>query len=308
VVSVSEVARDRWSEWLLRRRHGGDPERQKAMHERLTRIRDAVLDRARLDAGDTLLDVGCGDGLIGFGGLDRVGPTGRVIFSDLSQDLLDLCRQRAVELDAAERCAFVLSSADRLDAVAGESVDAVTARSVLIYVNDKPACFREFHRVLRRGGRLSVYEPINAFATRTGSDGRFCGYDIAPVAELAAKVKALYADLQPPDTDPMLDFDERDLLHAAEQAGFTEIHLELRVDIEPQLPPLAWDGFAHSAGNPLIPTLAEALAQTLNPAEAERFRAHLRPLVESGRGGHRLATASLGATKRSTAPGTDSVS
>jgi hypothetical protein len=106
----------------------------------------------------------------------------------------------------------------------------------------------------------------------------------------------------------MLDFDERDLLHAAEQAGFTEIHLELRVDIEPQMPPLAWDGFAHSSGNPLIPTLAEALAQTLNPAEAERFRAHLRPLVESGRGGHRLATASLGATKRSTAPGTDSVS
>ena len=249
-----------------------------------------------------LLDVGCGDGLIGFGGLDRVGRTGRVIFSDISQDLLDLCRQRALELDAGERCAFVLSSADRLDAVAADSVDAVTTRSVLIYVNDKQACFREFHRVLRPGGRLSLYEPINAFAARTGTDGRFCGYDIAPVADLAAKVKALYAGLQPPDTDPMLDFDERDLLHAAELAGFTEIHLELRVDIEPQLPPLGWDGFAHSSGNPLIPTLTEALAQTLSPAEAERFQAHLRPLVEAGQGEHRLATASLGATKPSTHP------
>ena len=57
---VSEVARDRWSEWLLRRRHGGDPERQRAMLERLTQVRDAVLDRAQLGAGDTLLDVGCG--------------------------------------------------------------------------------------------------------------------------------------------------------------------------------------------------------------------------------------------------------
>jgi len=272
------------------------------MLERLTQIRDAVLDRARLDAGDTLLDVGCGDGLIGFGGLDRVGPTGRVIFSDVSQDLLDLCRQRALELDAAERCVFVLSSADRLDAVPDGSVDAVTARSVLIYVADKPACFREFHRVLHPGGRLSVYEPINAFAARTGSDGRFCGYDMAPVADLAAKVKALYVGLQPPDADPMLDFDERDLLHAAEQAGFTEIHLELRVDVEPQLPALGWDGFAHSAGNPLIPTLAEALAQTLSPAETDRFRAHLQPLVEAGRGEHRLATAGVWATKRSTAP------
>jgi arsenite methyltransferase len=303
---VSAARRDRWSEWLLRHRHGNDPERQKAMLEQLTQIRDGVLDRVQLDAGDTLIDVGCGDGLIGFGALDRVGPTGRVIFADVSQDLLDLCRQRAHEMGAVERCVFVHSSADRLDAVAGDSVDAVTTRSVLIYVADKPACFRQFHRVLRPGGRLSVYEPINAFAARTGSDGRFWGYDIAPVAELASKVKALYVGLQPSDTDPMLDFDERDLLHAAEQAGFTEIHLELRVDIEPQLPPLAWDVFAHSSGNPLIPTVAEALAQTLSPDETERFQAHLRPLVEAGRGERRLAMASLSATKRLTAPATDS--
>ena len=79
-----------------------------------------------------------------------------------------------------------------------------------------------------------------------------------------------------------------------------------RVDIEPQLPPLGWDAFAHSAGNPLIPTIAEALAQTLSPAETERFQAHLRPLVETGRGEHRLATASLWATKRPN--GTEGVS
>lgn len=294
---MSAVGRDRWSEWLLRHRHGNDPERQKAILEQLASVRDAVLDRARLATGQTLLDVGCGDGLIGFGALDRVGPAGRVIFADVSQDLLELCRQRALEMDAAARCVFVRAPADRLDAVAGASVDAVTTRSVLIYVADKPACFREFHRVLRPGGRLSVYEPINAFAARTGRDGRFCGYDVTSVAELAAKVEALYADLQPPDTDPMLNFDERDLLQAAEQAGFTETHLELRVDVEPRLPPLAWDAFAHSAGNPLIPTIAEALSQTLSRAETERFQAHLRPLVEAGRGEHRLAIASLWALR-----------
>jgi hypothetical protein len=57
------------------------------------------------------------------------------------------------------------------------------------------------------------------------------------VADLAGQVRALYAGLQPPDADPMLDLDERDLLRAAEQAGYTEIHLELRVDIEPQVAP-----------------------------------------------------------------------
>jgi arsenite methyltransferase len=59
--------------------------------------RDRILDQAGLAAGDTLLDVGCGDGLIGFGALDR--GAGLVIFSDISQDLLDQCRRLAGELD-----------------------------------------------------------------------------------------------------------------------------------------------------------------------------------------------------------------
>jgi arsenite methyltransferase len=42
-----------------------------------------------------VLDVGCGDGLIAFGALDRVGEEGQVIFSDISQDLLDHCRSLA---------------------------------------------------------------------------------------------------------------------------------------------------------------------------------------------------------------------
>jgi arsenite methyltransferase len=287
---------DCWSQWLLRHRHGNDPQRLQAMVERLAPVRDQVLGRAAVNAGDTLLDVGCGDGLIGFAALDRVGPAGRVIFADISQDLLDLCRRLAVEMDLDGRCAFVRTSADRLDPVADASVDVVTTRSVLIYVSDKLACFRQFHRVLRAGGRLSVYEPINAFAAPNMLRERFCGYDITPVADLAARVSDLFMRLQPADTDPMLDFDERDLLRAAEQAGFAEIHLQLLADIEPRLPAMSWDAFLNTAGNPRIPTIAEGIARTLTAAESERFQSHLRPQVEAGHGLHRMAIAHLWAT------------
>lgn len=290
---MSDVEPDRWSQWLLSRRHGEDREREQEVLAYLAPIRDRVLDRADLKVGDTVLDVGCGDGLIGFGALERVGPDGQVIFADVSRDLLDLCRQRALEQGVADRCVFLLSSADRLDAVPDDSMDAVTTRSVLIYVADKAACVRQFRRVLRRGGRLSVWEPINAFVATTSGEGRYGGYDVAPVADLAAKVESLYAARQPPDTDPMLNFDERALLRAAEHAGFAEIHLELQVDVEPRLPPLTWDSFARSSGNPLIPTQAEAIAQALSPEEANRFEAHLRPLVEAGRGELRRAVAHL---------------
>jgi SAM-dependent methyltransferase len=110
---------------MLEMRFGGDAAaREQDLAGFLYPVRDAVLDRARLEPGQTLLDVGTGDGLIAFGALERLGPAGRVIFSDISQDLLDHCR------------------------AAGASVDAVTTRSVLIYVKDKAQAMREFFRVL----------------------------------------------------------------------------------------------------------------------------------------------------------------
>ena len=266
------------------------------MVSQLAGVRDRVLDRAELGAGDTMLDVGCGDGLIAFGAVDRVGPEGKVIFSDVSGDLLEVCRRRAVDTGVADRCEFVQAGADRLDTLADGAVDAVTTRSVLIYVGDKAACFDEFHRVLRTGGRLSVYEPINGYPL-WDADNTYCGYDVSPVADLSAKLMAAYDRVQPRGADPMSDFDERDLLRAAEQSGFGEIHLELRADIEPRLQPTTWDGFLNSAPNPLLPTHAEAWATTLSADEAERLEAHLRPLVEAGIGRHRLAMAHLWATK-----------
>src|SRR5207253_3072282 len=94
----------------------------------------------------------------------------------------------------------------------------------------KERAFREFYRVLRPGGRLYVEEPINRFGYPE-PDTRFWGYDVTPVRDLAARVRAVYERIQPPDTDPMLDFDERALLALAERAGFDTIELELRAGV-----------------------------------------------------------------------------
>lgn len=81
---------DRWYRWLRDVRFGGDDVcREKDLREFLYPVRDTVLDKARLRPGDTVLDVGTGDGLLAFGALERLGPSGQVVFSDISQDLLD---------------------------------------------------------------------------------------------------------------------------------------------------------------------------------------------------------------------------
>jgi arsenite methyltransferase len=287
--------RDRWHRWLLEVRHGGDPSYREQVLLALQRVRDDVLDRAALQPDDTLLDVGTGDGLIAFGALERLGPNGRVIFSDISLDLLDHCHEVAAEAGLLNRCDFVLTSADKLAAVPDASVDVVTTRSVLIYVPDKAAAFAEFRRVLRPGGRISLFEPINVLMQDCASR-LFFGYDVSPVADIAAKLEAQFAAIQPPGSDPMLDFDDRDLVSLAEQAGFGEVKLDLRVTVRARRAPAPWDRFLRQSGNPNLPPLGEMMQGALSPAELASFTAHLQPLVEAGLGERRRAVAYLTAT------------
>ena len=288
---------DHWAQWLLKRRFGGDAastgERAQFM-ERLLRVRDQILDRSALAPGETLLDVGCGDGLIGFGALAR--RAGTVIFSDVSADLIAVCRSAAMELGDLDRCRFLEAGAVDLAALSEQSVDVVTTRAVLIYVQAKQQAFDEFFRVLRPGGRISVYEPINRFGHGERDEELFWFYPVDGLSELAARIAAVYTDLQPPEVDPMLNFDERDLVRHAEEAGFFPIKLKLEAEIRP-IEPRQWESFHNSAPNPKVPTVAEAMEQALTPEERERVVAHLRPLVEAGRGTWRMAHAHLYAVK-----------
>ena len=292
---TEQHTQDRWAKWLLETRFAGDLERKKVLEEYLFPIRDRVLARAKVAEGNVLLDVGAGDGLIGFGALPLVGETGKVIFSDISQDLLDHSRELAEQFGALDRVGFLQAAADDLSALPDASVDVVTTRSVLIYVDRKREALCEFFRVLKPGGRLSIFEPINRFHD-PAPPHLFMGVDVSPLQEIADKVGTLYAQLQPLDSDPMVNFDERDLLAHAESAGFGEIHLDYQAWIKPH-EPRRWEHVFRSSGNPKIPTLEEAINQTLTSSEAEEFVAYLRPRVEAGEGREREAVAYLWARK-----------
>ena len=276
-------------------RHGADEApRERRLTTFLYPLRNDLLDRARLKPGETVLDVGTGDGLIAFGALDRVGVTGRVIFSDISRDLLDRCREAVAAEGLLDRCDFRQASADRLAGVDDASVDVVTTRSVLIYVKNKAAALREFHRVLRPGGRAVLVEPIGQLPAEPGW---FFGYDVRPVAAIADKVRLFYAGLQPQTRGPKPGFDDRDLARFAERAGFREIHCQLRVTVQAARPPCPWGRFLRASPGPLLPPFGGVLDHLLDPEEAAAFTGYLRPLVESGAGHRRQALAGLAATK-----------
>ncbi len=194
------------------------------------------------------------------------------------------------------RCQFIHASADHLAPIPDTSVDVVTTRSVLIYVDQKQQAFNEFFRVLRPGGRLSIFEPINRFSSPEPPH-QFGGFDMTPIIDIAQKVKAVYTRLQPVDTDPMLNFDERDVVLWAQRAGFRDIHLEFQAEITTPVQQIRWENFIQTAWNPKIPSLEEVMKQALTPVEAERFANHLQPLVETNQRIMRSAVAYLWAVK-----------
>jgi arsenite methyltransferase len=282
---------------VLHRRDASDAQIRQRGNSVLAEYRDGVLDRAVIADGDVLLDVGTGDGLLGFAALDRVGPSGQVIFSDISADLVEECRRRATAEDLLERCRFVRAEADDLRGIADGSVDVVTTRSVLIYVARKQEAFAEFFRVLRPGGRLSIFEPINRFMMTEAAEELF-GLDIAPVADLAAKIRALFTG--PAEVASMVNFDERDLLRWARDAGFAPLELDYRaeVDVPDPLPTNDWDVLKRMAPNPLAPTFEEAIAQALTDQERDRFEDHMRAAFAAGTPTRRtVATAYLRAMR-----------
>jgi arsenite methyltransferase len=289
------VERDRWARWLLEQRHGGDPEVLEQQLARLADVRRRVLENADVHDGDVVLDVGAGNGLIGFGALELVGEGGRVIFGDVSEDLLDECRRIADELGVADRCELLRASADDLP-LPHASVDVVTTRSVLIYLMDKGPALAEFHRVLKPGGRLSIFEPINVFGNEERRD-RYWGLDVTRVRHLADKARSQWKQ---PAEHPLLNFDERDLLRLTEEAGFDEIRMDYRAEIK-QEPHFAssFEMLMRFSGNPLDPTLEEELRATLDDHERAEFEAHLREELERTElVPTRFATVYLSAVKR----------
>jgi ubiquinone/menaquinone biosynthesis C-methylase UbiE len=294
-----EPTSDIWSEWLLRKRHGGNLRLEGIVRDRLEQIRSRVLDGARLGAGMTLVDVGSGDGLVAFGAIDRIGPSLRVIMTDISLPLLAAVEAQATERGVHGSCRFLHGSAEKLAGLADESADVVTARAVLTYVADKAAALRECCRVLRPGGRLSIAEPIfrdralELVAMNQAFAAQGDGIQRLLVRYFSAQFPATVEEI---DRNPITNFSERLLVSLCQLAGFGEIHLELHIDVRPKTA-LPWDAFLDCSPHPLAPTLREVGLAEFTDEERRQLETFLRPMIESGSGFDRDTIAYLTALK-----------
>jgi SAM-dependent methyltransferase len=234
----------------------------------LDATRDRVLEAARIAPADRVLDVGAGTGLLAVGAAERTGPDGDVLALDISADALQELRSST----DAPNLWYLVGEAEVLPLPDGD-VDVIVARSVLIYVDDLDEVAAEFTRVLRAGGRISVFEPINRRGTYLHDvvDWSFLG-------ELGERVLADDRDYVR-NHDPISRLEPELFVAALEREGLTVQYDLDQVDEEWAITEQGVDRRLDAVGAPGQPTRRQRWQARYDEAEVDRLVDHLKSLA-----------------------------
>src|SRR5580692_9070825 len=130
-------------------------------------VTDAALAAAAPKPGEHALDIGCGTGTTLLRLADAVGPSGRVLGVDISEQQLTLARRRIAEAGSAQ-ASVELHDAATYPFSAGDFDLAFTRFGVMFFA-DPIAAFTNIRRALKPGGRLALAVfrpgPQNPWAT-----------------------------------------------------------------------------------------------------------------------------------------------
>ncbi|MEM7776271.1 MAG: methyltransferase domain-containing protein [Pseudomonadota bacterium] len=111
-----------------------------------------VLRQANAQPGEHVLDLACGTGLVSFPLAMAVGPSGRILATDISEKMIFEIRQIA-KSRGVEHFSTARADAENIEMLPDCSVDLVTCALGLMYVADPSKAIAETLRVLKPGGR-----------------------------------------------------------------------------------------------------------------------------------------------------------
>jgi len=192
------------------------------LNQWLGKATDTMLEMAGISSGHRVLDVAAGAGEQSITAAKKVGPSGYVLATDISANILEYANQMAQQAGVNNIETKVMDG-ENLD-LQDETFDAVISRVGLIYFPDQQKALKEMYRVLKPGGKVA------AIVYSTPEKNKFFSVPVSIIRNRAKLPPPL-----PGQPGPFSLGAEGVIEKAFSQAGFKNVRSEL-VDSPLSLP------------------------------------------------------------------------
>jgi 2-polyprenyl-3-methyl-5-hydroxy-6-metoxy-1,4-benzoquinol methylase len=164
---------------------------QRGQQPRFAAMLDDYLGAMDIDRAASVLDMGCGTGVVARTIAKRPGFRGRIVGVDLSPDFIIRAGALAREEGVGDHVSFEAGDTAALG-LADSSFDAIVAHTLLSHVEDPVGILREARRLLAPTGTMAVFDVDWAALTHDAADGSISDIlDGKPVGMFFAQPRAM---------------------------------------------------------------------------------------------------------------------